>query len=318
MKLTVVSHSLVAERQARFFNYFAEKSGFEVQQIYPLTWGEREYREGGFKVHFEGDMRNFLFPTEAYRAIEKFRPDIVYVQNEFWCRVTELMYRVARSVGAKFIVFIWENLPGKYLGYEEIIRDTDLIICGNSEAEELVKPFNEKTLRMIQVGLDTELFKPDGQPKDTDLLFLGRHVKEKGIHLIEQAVETLNVKIHWKSKESFTPYHLTPGVYNRAKVHLAPSIDVAWWKEQHSGYANLEALSCGLRVVTSTSKAIVEYLEDCPGKIFVPQNDYVSLREAILTALQDWRLNTEGREFVERNFSMPVMARGLGLALRNA
>jgi len=68
----------------------------------------------------------------------------------------------------------------------------------------------------------------------------------------------------------------------------------------------VEALFCGLSVITSDSLAIVEWLKGCPGVIFVPQKDVNALRNAMKDGGK--LAPPEAREWVIKRYSNKVVA----------
>ena len=322
MRIAVVSHSLIHDRQAWFWDYVSSQAGVVLKQIYPRRWDDLK-RKWGYEVRGEGNLYDFEFQSDALREIEAFKPNLIYVQNEVKCRVTQQMWRVAGRLGCKIAVFVWENIhpyedESSYVAHltsqrhqaqrhQALLSSINLVVCGNREAEELVQPWNKNTFRGLQVGVPTHVFQPkhfpfNGTP-EYDIIFLGRPTPEKGADVLKQAVEGTGWKVWWPNPEKRISYSDLPPYYCNAKVLAAPSIDTAYWKEQApGGYVSLEALSCGLRVVTSDSTAMVEGLKDCPGVWFSKQNDADSLKRCLTEALQDWEPNLDGRRWVEGKY----------------
>lgn len=69
-------------------------------------------------------------------------------------------------------------------------------------------------------------------------------------------------------------------LYRQATIVAAPSITTKTWAEQ-VGNVNLQALSCGVPVVTTNSGAIPEYVKDGQGALIVPEKDSKALANAI-------------------------------------
>ena len=139
---------------------------------------------------------------------------------------------------------------------------------------------------------------------------------EKGYKVLQRAAKRFSVL--WPEPNQSSSYTDLPARYNDAKVHASPSIDSPYWKEQHAGYANLEALSCGLYIATSDSVAIVEALHGCPGVSFSRQGDHEALRNAIENELGLFDFdgkNLAGRDWVIANFGYDAIAVKLASAL---
>lgn len=69
-------------------------------------------------------------------------------------------------------------------------------------------------------------------------------------------------------------------LYRQATVVVAPSVTTKTWAEQ-VGNVNLQALSCGVPVVTTNSGAIPEYVKDGQGVTIVSEKDSKALAAAI-------------------------------------
>lgn len=319
MRICVVGHSLIHPRQYRFFDYWASH-GAEILQIYPGAWGNL-FREGGYRMTTanpytrELDTNVAIFPAHAIQAVTEFKPDIIYIQQEYYSPITRQFFALGKKLDARLVVFIWENLPGRY-GYFErkMIADTDFIICGNREAEELVHDYNENTEVMPQVGVDTDLFKPLDDEKEKyggynfrsyDLVFVGRAKEEKGRPLIQRGV---------LERSSYTlldivnlEYGKMPLAYNQAKVHVSPTLDTDHWKEQWLSFAHAEALSCGLRCIGSDTRAVVEYGSAIPHFYICKMGDQESLLDSVRTATADWKPNLDGRQYIIDTFGYEAM-----------
>lgn len=306
--MCIIGHSLVDIRQKLFCEELRRQE-LDVLEIFPKKWHHQE-RSGGYDVEYEGNMAAFVFDLSARQSIKEFQPDIIYCMQEWWCRQARQSQMWAHVLGCKFSLFLWENIHKPNQLDIELLKRTDLIVCGNREAEEIVREHNPNTCRLPQVGIDTDLFRPMPEiEKEFDLVFVGRDLPEKGTQVIREAIDGLvtsrNIKILWRKE--FLNYDQLPQFFNRAKIHLSPSIDQPWWHEQAGNYSNVEALLCGLSVVTSNSAAMVEWLDGCPSVIFVSQNDPAALREAILQIEK----HGGGREWIIDKYSNEVVARQL-------
>lgn len=318
MKLAVVSHSLVAERQSWFFDWLGTQPGVEVMKVAPNVWGNYS-RTWGYPVVHSGNMTGYEFEEDAFTALDRFKPDVIYVQQEAYCRVTGQMIRWAKRSGAKLALFVWDNITNydQPFWVRNILHDCDLVVCGNYEAEALVRQFNPKVLRCIQVGVPTDVFVPLGRPVK-DVIFQGRMAEEKGYKVLQRA-DGRHFSILWPQPNQGSLYADLVVRYNDARVIAAPSIDTPTWKEQHAGYATLEALSCGLYAVTTNSACIVDSLLECPGCAFVEQNDASGLRDAIVGLLRDYRRygkNLRGREWVIEHYGYEAIGKTLLEAFR--
>jgi len=74
------------------------------------------------------------------------------------------------------------------------------------------------------------------------------------------------------------PYEKMPQEYQEADIFLAPSLITRHWQEQF-GMVLIEAMACGLPIVTTLSGAIEEVVGEAAVKI--QPGDYFSLTKAI-------------------------------------
>jgi len=257
-------------------------------------------------------MYLYVFGHEAVREIEKFKPDWIYVQNEPNSLVAYQMLSVARRLRCRLACFTWENLdPFQY----EVIRSCDLMVCGNRGAREIMAKRgvdSEKLVVMPQVGVETSLFKPMNSPKEFSVLFVGRMAPEKGVKLIREAYpETTFV--------TNVPYIELPETYNKAEVSVQFSYSTLKWKEQ-CNFVNLEAMACGLPIISSKCGSIPEYLEGS-GAYLVKERDVKGLRDAIerflsISERERQRVGRKNREFVLERISNVKVAEKLVAELK--
>lgn len=95
-----------------------------------------------------------------------------------------------------------------------------------------------------------------------------------------------------------------PALFNSALFTVYPSVTLTKWEEQ-VGTVNLQSLACGTPVITTTSGAIPEYINDKVG-ILVPERDSAALAEAMRKLLSNeklrLRLSRNARQYILVNF----------------
>ncbi len=305
-----MSHSLVAPRQFGFFYHCkANWDNVWVRQIAPKKWNGME-RKDGFRVVGEGDIYKFIFDEkEVLPVLTQLEPTHIYCQEELSSLCANQCAGWAETFGAKLVYFVWENLRSERQTWT---RDrADLVIAGNSEAKEL----QEGHMVMPQVGVDPQTFFLRDGPRPFDTFFASsKHTHEKGWDLY--------AKLPFKklNSDGKIEYESMGALYGKSKVVVTPSRDAPRWKEQFSPFANVEALMSGCNVVASDTAAMVEWLRDAPdGTVeFFEQGYYDGLERTVKHSLDNWTLDTRGRNWAIEKFGHEAVAEQLLEALSKA
>ncbi|ELZ16112.1 glycosyl transferase group 1 [Haloterrigena salina JCM 13891] len=165
---------------------------------------------------------------------------------------------------------------------QQAFSATELILANSPEtADRVESAFDVDVEEIVYPGVDTDRFRPDADPvissRDPIILFVGRLVEAKGIDELLEAVARLegdqelhvvgrgdrerirrrardlgiaaSVELHGE-----VPHPELPGYHAGADVFCLPSHDESF------AMANVEAMACGLPVVTTDLEAIQTYL----------------------------------------------------------
>lgn len=324
MKVLLVSHAYVAPENLRKPELLTKYLDLEVGIIPPRRWRTAyllditpaRCKRAGLRVFpmpvfFAGDGgKHFYQPLELYRIVKQFKPDIIHLEEEPWTPVALEVALLSKIVGARLIVFTWENLDLKLSFWQKAIEHfvfntTALIIAGSSEARNRVqgRGFRGGVEVLPQFGVNTEEFKPmDVSDLESELNlsgfvvgFVGRLVEEKGIGTLLEAVAKLsedvklllvssspklpmefedlirNLKIHDRVKIVCDVSHQDlPKYINLMDVFVLPSETTKTWKEQF-GRVLIEAMACKVPVIGSSSGAIPDTIGDA-GLIFAEKD----------------------------------------------
>lgn len=197
---------------------------------------------------------------------------------------------------------------------------------------------------MLNPGVDTTCFSPGLpdrrafglEPEDYVILFVGWLLPRKGIDFLllalrellhdetlkhkrirllvvgsgpgKDRVEQLIKRLKIEEACVFTgavPYDRMPQAYRAANAFVLPSIATPEWQEQF-GMSLLEAMACGVPVVSTYTGAVPEIIGDA-GMLCQP-NDFLSLydvlRELVLHPEKADDLGRRGRERVCEGFSL--------------
>jgi len=187
-------------------------------------------------------------------------------------------------------------------------------------------------------SIDVNSFHPKGEKEDNLLLYLGRIVPVKGLHVlleslryvkqstclviagpigdfkyyqyITEQIERENRKGRHKVTYLGTvPQQELIRIYQKASIFILPSFWEAF------PVTILEALSCETPVITTPVGGNPEVIRNFENGILVPVNDTSKLAEAVNYLLDDkdrrLEMGRKGREWVIKNFSAEVIARRL-------
>lgn len=203
-----------------------------------------------------------------------------------------------------------------------------------------VGPFEGKLRRLMYGtwGVDLDEFNPrrDGREPDFGvgpaLLFVGRLHVEKGVFdlldafglVVEQLPEARLVLVgdgparmevqRIVTERAWTNRVITTGTirnrdlppyFRSSDVFVAPSVTTRKWEEQ-VGMTNIQAMACGVPVVSTRSGAIPEYVPDGEAGVLVPERDPGALARAVLRILSDEELRRKmgatGRAYAEEHY----------------
>jgi glycosyltransferase involved in cell wall biosynthesis len=202
------------------------------------------------------------------------------------------------------------------------LRTAGLVIAVNAGAEANLRAAGAPAARTIRAlygtwGVDTDEFSPEG-PSETLpgtgpwLLFVGRVDAAKGVLDLVEAFSQLPAVLRGTlviagdgpdraAAETFAEglgcggsvrflgavqNARVPALLRGATLVASPSRPTRKWEEQ-VGMVNLQALACGVPVVSSTSGSIPEFLDDGQTALLVPPGDVAALADALRRVLED-------------------------------
>lgn len=263
-------------------------------------------RRDGYGIFNEGNIYRFGFEEkEAWPALVRFKPDLIYCQQEMASYAASQASGWAAGLRCKFVLFCWENLEDRVpkAGRVRPLQvEPDMVISGNEESAKL----HRADRVMPQVGFSPDIFSAGPELRPTDVAFAsGKHTYEKGYALF--------AKLPFSKTESpgGIPYERMPDeLYWRAKAVATPSRDTQVWKEQFAPAVNVEALMSGCYVVASDSAAMAEWLDKAPGVRFFPQGDYGQFELKVRAAIGEYGNsgpNEQGSSWATREFGFQAV-----------
>jgi glycosyltransferase involved in cell wall biosynthesis len=306
-------------------NHWKPVDGLFAGQIMNLRTGYDSFDVIGVKVIRAGHIASYVFsPLSLWRAIRKFNPDIIHVEQEIYSLASAQVALYARLLRKRLVVFGWENLdrpihPLQRLARSIVIREADAIICGNNDGARLARAWGfERVVEVMpQLGVDLTEFTPRAKKRQGGFRigFLGRLVPEKGVDVLlrslhalvqdrfdveaticgsgpsrgdlEALAEDLSLmgRIKWLDA---VPHEDVPDVLSAIDVLVLPSRVTARWKEQF-GLVLAQAMAMGTPVLGSESGAIPELIGR--SDVLFPQNDFERLARLLRRLVEQpaWR-----------------------------
>lgn len=354
MRVLMISKACVVGAYQRKIEELAKLEDIELALIVPPYWLEKGRKiplerlytsgyellvlpmalNGHFHLHFYPGLR---------KEVERFKPDIIHIDEEPYNLATFQAMRLAKKVGARALFFTWQNLlrryPPPFSWMERYnLNNAAYAIAGNQEGKEVLraKGYRGGVAVIPQFGVDPEIYKPNGHDKRERVFcigYIGRLVEEKGVDLLLQALsdlpgewrlrilgsgpqkgrlESLVQELGLIGRVAFDPPIPSPGMpdyYRGLDLLVLPSRTRSNWKEQF-GRVLIEAMATGVPVVGSDSGEIPHVIGDA-GLIF-PEDDALAFREAIEEIMGDERLRQRlaqaGRERVLERYTQAQLA----------
>lgn len=345
----MVSKALVVGSYQRKLEAMARHPDVSLVCVVPPSWrsegGELRleavhtegYRLSVQPIRFNGNFHLFHWPALG-RLFRELRPDLVHVDEEPYNLATFLAVRAARAVGARTVIFSWQNLdrtyPPPFSWLEQMVyRQVDAVIAGTSEVADVLRRKGHRgRLAVIpQFGVDAERFVPPTEPPAGPpwvIGFVGRLVEVKGLLVLLEAVARLGPS--WRLElvgsgplrqrlaaraselgvldridfRDQVPSTEIPEIMRGLHVLVLPSLTRPHWKEQF-GRALVEAMACEVPVVGSDSGEIPRVIGDAG--LVAPEGDPAALVGALERLLGDaelrQKLGKRGRARVLEHFT---------------
>ncbi len=216
--------------------------------------------------------------------------DIAHVAETYYHYTIQAINAKKKGFVKKVVSTVWEIIPFnnegiwgrkwfKRLAYEGV--DHFLAVTELARKALLEEGVSDKKITVIPMGVDLTRFKPSKpNRKVTNILCVGRLVPEKGMGELAEAFQGLsekypNLKLtligDGPLKNSLSnipgitikrvPYQFIHEEYQKADLFCLPSKTTPYWQEQY-GMALVEAMACGLPIVTTKTGAIGEVCAD--------------------------------------------------------
>lgn len=308
---------------------------------FPLTklWSPADLPNFPFKY----PILNRLFgDAQKLYGLEKalIGTDIAHVAETYYGYTYQAVMAKRRGVIKKVISTVWETISHnnerlkerkKYKKYSRSNIDHFIAVTERAKKALLAEGIKDKKITVISMGVDLTKFKPNFKYKnkrDLNILCVARLVPEKGVLDLLHAFLSLR-KAHPHLRLTFVGsgplYHDLYGYknvsvkkisyenmvaqYNKADIFCLPSKTTKTWEEQF-GMCLVEAMACGLPIVTTKSGAIPEVCADVallalPGNTQSLQDN---LQKLIVHPKLRHELGQKGRHLAEKKYNRQIIA----------
>lgn len=214
-------------------------------------------------------------------------------------------YQLARLRKAgsikKLIVTSWETIPFnnesiaiKKRNKYAVLEAADWFICYTRKAKDVLiqEGVEARRIDVVSLGVDLKRFHPKEKVGNADdqltILFVGRLVKEKGVHLVQEVLKRVQKKVATKIElrivGSSIDYSKMPSIYQESDIFVLPSQSTSTWEEQY-GMVLIEAMASGLPIITTRTGAIPEVVGEAA--FLVAEKNLRELENALSRLVDD-------------------------------
>ena len=213
--------------------------------------------------------------------------DIAHVAETYYNYTRQALNAKKKGYVKKVISTVWEIIPGNNEGIwgrkwfkRQAFAGVDHFIAVTELARKalLEEGVGDKKITVIPMGVDLKRFRPGRRAEagPVRILCVARLVVEKGIGELVEAFSALRKKYpdlelalvgEGPLKNKYRdmpgiifqplPYQEIQKTYQEADIFCLPSKTTKYWQEQY-GMALVEAMACGLPIVTTQTGAIGE------------------------------------------------------------
>ncbi|OQY17831.1 MAG: glycosyl transferase family 1 [Anaerolineaceae bacterium 4572_32.1] len=336
MRVLMISKACVVGIYQTKLEELARRPGVELAVVVPPSWRdergalvlERAHTTGydliETPIAFNGHFHLHFYP-QLGKLLRRFQPHILHIDEEPYNLAAFQAMRLAQRIGARTLLFTWQNLhrsyppPFSWMESYNLCR-ADYVLAGNKEAEAVMraKGYAGPVAAIPQFGVDPDVFAPrSAQGGATFIIgYVGRLVEAKGVETLLRAVAGLRIESEWRLHligsgpleehlrrlaselgvsgrvrfEGQLPSTEMPARLRALNTLVLPSLTRSNWKEQF-GRVLIEAMACGVAVIGSDSGEIPHVIGDA-GLIF-PEGNVEALRDQLVQLADNDNLRAE-------------------------
>ena len=265
---------------------------------------------------------------------------IAHVAETYFGYTHQVIEAKRRGIIRKIVSTVWETIPHnnegirgrkqyKELAYEAI--DHFIAVTDRAKKSLIKEGVDPEKITVINMGVDIERFKPKKKIKKTNhinIICVARLTQEKGISDLLKAFIKLrenNPKI-WltligngplrselKGYKNIVikqvPYNKIHFEYQKADIFCLPSRSTKTWEEQY-GMCLVEAMACGLPIVTTDTGAIPEVCGQTAlySRQHSPESLKKNLEYLIYNQTVREKMGEKSRQRAEKEFDSLIIA----------
>ncbi|MDM8529497.1 glycosyltransferase, partial [Anaerolineales bacterium HSG24] len=176
MKVLMLSKACIVGTYQKKLEEIAALPGVDLTVVVPPSWNDPHSPTMLEKIHLDGYEMivtpmtwNGHFHIHYYphlkHIVRRIRPDVFHIDEEPYNLSTFQAMRLARQVGARSVVFTWQNIYRRYpppFGLMEryVLKRADALLVGNYEAEGVwrQKGYRGHIEQIPQFGVDTSIY----------------------------------------------------------------------------------------------------------------------------------------------------------------
>jgi len=327
--------------QVALLSKWLERRGHSVVVLH------KEGESGGNAIRVRSiiPFEHYVVPPcfwEVKRTISRIQPDVVHVHHSF-TPLSVLAVRACTKLGVPCVLTNHSLPPAgdveywlkiSYITpYRWLLRPT-IVTAVSIAAANFIRDFLRiKTqVKVIPNAVDTERFKPRLVERDNSILYVGRLVRRKGVHILIEAFKILQrrgleVKLVIGGKGYMEPLlrllasdidnivflgavseETKPSLFSEVKVFTLPSL-----AGESFGVVLLEALSSGTPVVATRVGGVPEIIAEGRDGLLVEPGDSEELAEAVASLLKSpslWsKMSLNARKKAVEKYSIDKVGR---------
>jgi L-malate glycosyltransferase len=320
------------------------------KHLEPARWPRFKGRLLPLPVQLAGSIPLHFYTARLGRIFGRERPDAIYVHNEPYALATYEAFRASRGLGDVPIGFysaqnLLKRYPWPVSAWEQYVYRHASFACPVTTAVAGVleaKGYRGRS-EVLPLTVDTDLYRPDGSEdvrrSGRDALtvgFVGRIAPGKGVETLLLAFSLLPTdtvrgvivgdgpeagtlklrasrmgldrRLTWTG---YVAHEKMPRLYRSMDVLAVPSRSLPRWQEQF-GRVVVEALACGVPVVTSDSGELPRLVSATGGGWTFPEGDALALAALLGQLARCPEMlagpSQEGRRAVVKQFAVRAAA----------